>query len=231
MRILVVEDDHELADILQRGLTAQLYNVDVAYDGESAQYLAQSEEFDLIILDLMIPKIDGITVCRNLRSSGRATPVIMLTARDEVDDRILGLDAGADDYVVKPFSMRELFARIRAVFRRVEQRPTEVLKVGSLVLDPRSSFVKRGEREISLTAKELSLMLFFMQHPNRILTRTEILEKVWDSNYDGFGNVVDVYVNYLRNKLEEGGEPRVIETARGRGYVLKKDPSRESASK
>lgn len=231
MRILVVEDDHELADILQRGLTAQLYNVDVAYDGESAQHLAQSEEFDLIILDLMIPKIDGITICRNLRRSGRTTPVIMLTARDKVDDRILGLDAGADDYLVKPFAMRELFARIRAVFRRVEQRPTEVLKVGSLTLDPRSSFVKRGEREISLTAKELSLLLFFMQHPNRILSRTEILEKVWDSNYDGFGNVVDVYVNYLRNKLEEEGEPRVIETVRGRGYVLKKGSSKESVGK
>lgn len=223
MRVLVVEDDYELADILRRALMEQCYNVDVAHDGQSAQYLAQSEDFDLIILDLMLPKIDGIAVCHNLRSSGDTTPVIMLTARDKVDDRVLGLDAGADDYIVKPFSMEELFARIRALVRRTEQRPTEVMKVGSLTLDPRSSYIKRGGREILLTAREFSLMLFFMQHANRLLTRTEILENVWDSNYDGFGNVVDVYVNYLRNKLEEEGESRVIETVRGRGYILKEN--------
>ena len=149
----------------------------------------------------------------------------MLTARDTIDDRILGLDAGADDYLVKPFAMGELFARIRAVLRRVEQRPTEVLTVGALTLDPRSSFVRFGAREIALTAKEFSLLLFFMQHPNRIVSRTEILENVWDSRYDGFGNVVDVYVNYLRNKLEEKGEPRMIVTVRGRGYMLRENPN------
>ena len=221
MRVLVVEDDYELADILRRALTEQSYNVELAHDGENAQHLAQSEDFDLIILDLMIPKIEGVAVCHNVRKSGKTTPIIMLTARDKIDDRILGLDAGADDYVIKPFSMGELLARIRAVLRRSEQQTTEVLNVGSLTLDPRSSFVKRRKREILLTAKEFSLMLYFMQHPNRLLTRTEILENVWDSNYDGFGNVVDVYVNYLRNKLEEEGEPRVIETVRGRGYILK----------
>ncbi len=221
MRVLVVEDDYELADILRRALTEQSYNVELAHDGENAQHLAQSEDFDLILLDLMIPKIDGVAVCHNVRKSGKTTPIIMLTARDKIDDRILGLDAGADDYVIKPFSMGELLARIRAVLRRSEQQTTEVLNVGSLTLDPRSSFVKRRKREILLTAKEFSLMLYFMQHPNRLLTRTEILENVWDSNYDGFGNVVDVYVNYLRNKLEEEGEPRVIETVRGRGYILK----------
>jgi len=223
MRILVVEDDCELADILRRALTEQLYHVEVAHEGESAQHLALSEDFDLVVLDLMIPKIDGITVCQNLRRAGKTTPIIMLTARDRTDDRILGLDAGADDYLVKPFSMGELLARIRAVIRRVQQQPNEVLTVGSLSLDPRSSFVRRGEREILLTAKEFSLMLFLMQHPDHVLTRTEILENVWDSDYDGFGNVVDVYVNYLRNKLEEAGEPRVIETIRGRGYILKKN--------
>jgi DNA-binding response OmpR family regulator len=225
MRVLVVEDDIELADILRRALTEQLYHVDVAHDGESAQHLALSEDFDLVVLDLMLPKIDGLTVCRNLRGAGKTTPVIMLTARDKTDDRILGLDAGADDYLVKPFAMGELFARIRAVIRRVEQQTDEVLRVGLLQLDPHSSFVRRGEREILLTAKEFALMLFFMQRPGRVLTRTEILEHVWDSNYDGFGNVVDVYVNYLRNKLEEQGEGRVIETVRGRGYLLK--PSAE----
>ena len=178
----------------------------------------------MIILDLMIPKIDGMTVCRNIRNSGKTTPIIMLTARDKIDDRINGLDAGADDYLAKPFSMGELFARMRALLRRVEQETTEILKVGSLTLDPRSSVVKRGERKILMTAKEFSLMIFFMRHPNCVLTRREILENVWDSVYDGFGNVVDVYVNYLRNKLEEEGESRLIETVRGRGYILKENP-------
>ena len=223
MRVLVVEDDQELADILRRALTEQSYNVDVAHDGESALFLAQSEEFNVIILDLMIPKIDGVAVCHNLRESGKTTPIIMLTARDRIDDRILGLDAGADDYLIKPFSMGELLARIRSILRRMEKQTTAVLKVGSLTLDPRSSFVKRSKREILLTSKEFALMSYFMQHPNLLLSRTEILENVWDSNYDGFGNVVDVYVNYLRNKLEEEGEPRIIETVRGRGYILKEN--------
>lgn len=224
MRVLVVEDDHDLSDILRRGLSEQAFGVDVAYDGECAQYMAESEDFDLIILDLMIPKIDGIAVCHHLRCKGRTTPIIMLTARDQVDDRIMGLDAGADDYIVKPFSMGELFARVRAVLRRVEQRPQEVLEVGPLTLDPHSSYVKQGQRKILLTAKEFALLQFFMQHPNRLLSRTEILENVWDSNYDGLGNVVDVYINYLRNKLEETGELRMIETVRGRGYLLKEKP-------
>lgn len=221
MRVLVVEDDHELADILIRALKEQLYHVDVAYDGETAQHLALSEDFSLVILDLMIPKVDGVTVCRNIRRSGKNMPIIMLTARGAVDDRIGGLDAGADDYLAKPFSMGELFARMRALLRRAGQQPAEVLNVGSLKLDPQSNFVKRGQREISLTSKEFSLMVFLMRHPNRVLTRTEILENVWDSDYEGFGNIVDVYINYLRNKLEAEGESRVIETVRGRGYILK----------
>ena len=224
MRILAVDDDPELTDILRRALTEQLYHVEVAHDGQSAQHMALSEDFDLIVLDLMMPRIDGVTVCRNVRAAGKTTPIIMLTARDGTDDRIVGLDAGADDYLVKPFSMGELLARIRAVIRRAQQMPNEVLEVGSLRLDPHSSFVRRGQREILLTAKEFALMLYLMQHPDRVLTRSEILENVWDSNYDGFGNVVDVYINYLRNKLEEQGEPRVIETVRGRGYILKKEP-------
>ncbi|MFX0196159.1 MAG: response regulator transcription factor [Candidatus Hodarchaeota archaeon] len=224
MRILVVEDDHELADILKRALSEKMYHVDIVHDGESAQHVVNSEDFNMIILDLLIPKIDGMTVCRHIRNSGKTTPIIMLTARDKIDDRIDGLDAGADDYLAKPFSMGELFARMRALLRRAEQQTTEVLKVGSLTLDPRSSAIKRGDREILLTAKEFSLMNFFMRHPNCVLTRTEILENVWDSVYDGFGNVVDVYVNYLRNKLEEEGESRLIETVRGRGYILKENP-------
>jgi DNA-binding response OmpR family regulator len=220
MRILVVEDDFRLADLVRRALREQTYNVDVAHDGEAALFLVESEDFQLIILDLMIPKIDGITVCRKLRSSGATTPIIMLTARDTVDDRILGLDAGADDYLVKPFAVGELLARVRAVLRRAEHLCSELLHVGPLTLDSRSGFVKYGQREIVLTPKEFALMHFLMQHPGQIVTRTELLQNVWDSNYDGLSNVVDVYINYLRNKLEENGEPRIIETVRGRGYML-----------
>lgn len=220
MRILVVEDDVRLAGLLQRALQEQAYNVEVTYDGETALFLAGSEEFQLVILDLMLPKVDGITVCQKLRRSGKTMPVIMLTARDTVDDRIVGLDAGADDYLVKPFAVGELMARIRAVLRRAEHHTADVLQLGSLTLDPRTGFVQYGGRKIVLTAKEFSLMLYFMQHPNQILTRIELLENVWDSNYDGLSNVVDVYVNYLRNKLEEEGEDRIIQTVRGRGYML-----------
>ena len=224
MRILVIEDDARFADILRRGLEEQLFSVEVAHDGESGRHLALSEEFDLILLDLMLPVVDGMAVCHAIRAANKLTPIIMLTARDGTDDRIMGLDMGADDYIVKPFSIRELFARIRALMRRVESRPTSALTVGSLRLDPGTNYVQCGEREIPLTAKEFAVLHFFMQHPNAILSRTEILEKVWDSNYDGLGNVVDVYVNYLRRKLEEKGEPRLIGTVRGRGYVLKESP-------
>ena len=221
MRVLIVEDDQELADILRRAFIEKLSTVDVARDGETARHLALSESFDLIVLDIMIPRIDGIGVCNAIRMAGKLTPVIILTARDRVDDRVLGLDAGADDYVVKPFSMSELFARVRAVLRRVEHRASGVLCAGDLTLDPRSNHVDLRGRKIPLTAKEFALLQFFMQHPDAILTRTEILENVWDSSYDGLGNVVEVYVNYLRRKLEEEGEPRRIETVWGRGYRLK----------
>jgi DNA-binding response OmpR family regulator len=221
MRILVVEDDLELADILRRALSEQLYRVDLAHDGETALHQGLSEDFSLIVLDWMIPKIDGLTVCRQLRNAGKTTPVIMLTARDKVDDRVLGLHAGADDYLIKPFAMSELMARIQALIRRVERRSSDILTLGALTLDPRNSFVQRGERRITLTAKEFALMDFFMRHPHHVLTRTEILENVWDANYEGLGNVVDVYINYLRNKLEQNGESRVLHTVRGRGYILK----------
>jgi len=221
MKILVVEDDPELADLLRRVLSEKLHRVEVLWEGESARHRALSEEFDLILLDLMIPRLDGIAVCRALRSAGKLPPVIMGTARDRFDDRVLGLDAGADDYLIKPFSLNELFARMRAVRRRVEQRGSEVLRVGALALDPSREYVELNSRKVLLTAKEFALLKFFMQHPNRVLSRADILEHVWDSNFEGLGNVVDVYVNYLRNKLEAEGEPRVLETVRGRGYVLK----------
>lgn len=226
MRILVVEDDKELADILHRVLLEKLYTVQIAGDGETGKHLALTEDFDLIMLDIMLPKLDGIGVCHALRRAGKATPVIMLTARDQVDDRILGLDAGADDYVIKPFAMSELFARMRAVLRRGEHHATGVLRAGDLTLDPRANYVELGSRKIPLTAKQFALLTFFMRHPDEVLSRTEILENVWDSNYDGLGNVVDVYVNYLRRKLEEGGEARRIETVWGRGYILRPTAAR-----
>jgi len=220
MRILCVEDDPQLADILERALTEQLHTVELVHDGETARHVGLTEDFDLVLLDVMLPKIDGIAVCHAMRAAGKLTPVIMLTARDSVDDRVLGLDAGADDYVVKPFAMSELFARIRAVARRVEQRTSDVLCVGDLSLDPNTSFARVGSKVVSLTAKEFALLYFFMQHPEKILSKTQILENVWDANYDGFGNVVEVYVNYLRNKIDDGRRRRV-ETVRGRGYVLR----------
>jgi two-component system response regulator MprA len=165
--------------------------------------------------------VDGIAVCRALREAGKQTPVVMLTARDAIADRVQGLDAGADDYLVKPFAMAELLARVRAQLRRSSSRPTNVVTVGKLTLDPRSTYVTYGSRRIALTAKEFTLLHFLMLHPDEVVSRAEILESVWDANYAEFGNVVEVYVNYLRNKLESGGEPRVIQTVRGRGYLLK----------
>jgi DNA-binding response OmpR family regulator len=221
VRVLIVEDDRELAGVLCRALREQNYAVECAHDGETALHLARTEPFDLILLDLMIPGIDGIAVCRKVRAANATLPIIMLTARDHTDDRILGLDAGADDYIVKPFSMGELYARIRAVLRRASREIVEVLQVGNLQLDPRKSSVELGSRRIGLTPKEFALLEYFMHHPDRIVTRTEILENVWDSNYEGLSNIVDVYVNYLRNKIEETGEPRRIVTIRNRGYMLR----------
>ena len=221
MRVLVVEDDTELAAILRRGLVEQLWSVEVAHDGETGRHLALTEDFDLVLLDLMLPIVDGVTICTHLRSHGKRTPVIMLTARDAVGDRVLGLDAGADDYIVKPFAISELLARVRSLMRRVHDSSGAVLQVGSLTLDPASDFVVRGTRKIPLTAREFALLQYFMQNEDRVLTRTLILEHVWDANYDGLSNVVDVYVNALRNKLEAEGEARVLATVRGRGYVLR----------
>ena len=221
MRVLVVEDDAELAAILRRALVEKLFTVEIAHEGESAKHLALTEDFDIIILDIMIPGIDGIAVCRALRDAGKLTPVIMLTARDGVADRIFGLDAGADDYIVKPFDLGELFARIRAIRRRAERTTDDVIVVGDLKLDARRTHVLLGGKKVELTAKEFALLQYFMQHPDQVLSRSEILENVWDSVYEGLGNVVEVYVNYLRNKL---GPSTRLETVRGRGYVLREKP-------
>ncbi len=221
MRILVVEDEERIAGFIRRGLEEEGYAVDVASDGEDGLERAQTAEYDLIVLDLMLPKLNGLEVLRRLRAAGSAAPVLVLTARDAVEDKIKGLDTGADDYLTKPFSFDEFLARIRALLRRGTATHEAALRVGDLALDLVSRLATRKERSIELSAREFSLLEYFMRNPGAVISRTRIYHHVWDYSYDGLSNVVDVYVNYLRKKLEAGGEPRMIHTVRGHGYVLR----------
>jgi two-component system, OmpR family, response regulator len=221
MRVLVVEDDPRMAELLRRGLQEEGYAVDVAGSGEEGVWLGTENEYDAVVLDVMLPDGDCFEVCRRLRQEDRWAPVVMLTARDAVQDRVAGLDAGADDYMTKPFSFQELFARVRALVRRgVGERPA-VLEVGDLALDPATRRVHRGDEELSLTAKEAALLEYFLRHPGEVLTRAQIIEHVWDFAYDGGSNVVDVYVRYLREKVDRPFGRRSIETVRGAGYRLR----------
>jgi DNA-binding response OmpR family regulator len=221
MRILVVEDERKLAEAVQRGLAEQGYAVDVVHDGQVGLDLAEVEPYDLIVLDVMLPGLDGFEVSRRLRAARRNMPLLMLTARDAVDDRVAGLDSGADDYLVKPFAFRELSARVRALLRREGQSRDPVLRAGDLQLDPVSHEVRRAGRPIDLTAKEYAILEYFLRNPNRVLTRTQIAEHVWDYDFASMSNVVDVYVGYLRRKLADDQEPRLIRTIRGTGYQLR----------
>jgi DNA-binding response OmpR family regulator len=221
MRILVVEDEHKLTAVLRRGLEEQGYGVDVAFDGLDGVALALAAPYDLVVLDVMLPKRDGYAVCRALRAQGDNVPVLMLTARDSVDDRVAGLDCGADDYLIKPFSFRELLARVRALLRRETGLRDPVLRAGDLELDTISHDVRRAGRAIDLTSKEYSILEYFLHNPNRVLTRTQIAEHVWDYEFVAMSNVVDVYVGYLRRKLEDDREPRLLRTVRGTGYQLR----------
>lgn len=221
MRILVVEDEQKVAGFIQKGLEEEGYTVDVAFDGESGVEKAGSGNYNLIVLDIMLPKKDGIAVIRELRESNNNTPVLCLTARDSVDDRVAGLDVGADDYLSKPFAFAELVARCRALIRRGNSdRGAEIL-FADLRLDPVSHKVWRSGDEINLTSKEYALMEYFMRNPNRVLTRAMIAENVWDYSFDSFTNIIDVYVNYLRNKVDRDYDKKLIHTVRGSGYVLK----------
>jgi DNA-binding response OmpR family regulator len=220
-RILVVEDEEKLAKFVQLELSYEGYEVAVAHDGLSGLMAARDQLPDLIILDWMMPGLSGVEVCRRLRQTGNATPVILLTAKDEVSDRVEGLDAGADDYVVKPFSIEELLARVRAHLRRTEPQDAEILVFGDLTLDRRSREVHRGQRAIELTAKEFDLLDYLMTNPRQVLTRDRILEEVWGYDFMGDSNIIEVYVRYLRLKLEAEGESRLIQTMRGVGYVLR----------
>jgi DNA-binding response OmpR family regulator len=216
-----VEDERRIAAYVRRGLEEEGYAVDVAADGREALEWAGGVPFDVIVLDLLLPGVDGLTVCRELRARGARTPILMLTARDGVDDRVAGLDAGADDYLVKPFALKELMARLRALTRRSDDQPRQsVLQMADLSLDMLTHRVERGGRRVALTAKEMAVLECLLREPERVLTRTQIAEHVW--NYDVFNhsNVVDVYIRNLRRKLDDGAEMRLIHTVRGAGYRL-----------
>ena len=222
MRILIIEDEVKIAQFIKRGLKEEGYAVDVANDGEEGHFLLSSNEYDAIILDLMLPKIDGLTLCRTLRKEDNQTPIIMLTAKDTVKDKVKGLDSGADDYLPKPFAFEELLARLRVLLRKKDSRVQTQLKVGDLSLDLLTHKVTRGDREIDLTVKEYALLEYLMRNAGNIVTRTMISEHVWDINFDTFTNVIDVYINYLRNKIDSGFADKMIHTVRGKGYFLKK---------
>jgi two-component system OmpR family response regulator len=223
VRILVVEDELKMASLLRRGLAEEGHSVDVARTGDDGLWMARAVEYDAIILDLMLPGLDGVEVCRGLRESGVWSPVLMLTARDGVEDRVAGLDAGADDYLPKPFSFAELAARLRAVARRGAAERPAVLEVGDLRLDPATRQVWRGEVEIALSGKEFALFETFMRRPGQVLSRYELLEHAWDYAYENRSNVVDVYVRYLRDKIDRPFDRASLETVRGAGYRLRKD--------
>ena len=223
MRVLVVEDEVKMAGLLKRGLEEEGYAVDTAGDGREALWLATENPYDAIVLDVMLPDLDGFEVCRRLRDAGRWSPVLMLTARDAVPDRVEGLDAGADDYLTKPFSFAELLARVRALVRRGTPERPPALGAGNLTLDPATRRVARGDATIELTAKEFALLEFLMRHPGEVLSRTRLIEHVWDFAYEGDSNVVDVYVRYLREKVDRPFGMNSIETVRGAGYRLREE--------
>ena len=220
MRLLVAEDERAISDFLVRGLTENGYAVDLAEDGRVALDLASSFDFDLILLDILLPQIDGLTVCRRLREQQVKTPILMLTALDAVDDRVKGLDSGADDYLVKPFAFEELLARVRALSRREPGLVPPILSYEDLVLDPTSRAVKRAGQPIELTAKEFALLEYFLRNPGRVLTREMITDRLWSFDSASFTNVIDVYVGRLRRKIDDGHAVKLIQTVRGVGYKI-----------
>lgn len=220
MKILVVEDEERVAQFIQKGLKEEGHAVDVSYDGEDGGFLAEVNDYDLIILDLMLPKKNGLQTCKEIRDHGINTPVLMLTARDSVEDKVRGLDAGADDYLAKPFAFEELLARVRALLRRQSETKTPILSIADLELDPMTRQVTRSGKPIRLTTKEYALLEYLLRNPKKVLSRTLIGEHVWDMNFDPESNVIDVYVSHLRTKVDKGFEPALIHTLRGQGYIL-----------
>jgi two-component system OmpR family response regulator len=220
MRILVVEDEPKMAGLLKRGLEQEGYSTDVSLDGVDGLHLATENDYDAVVLDVMLPSLDGVEVCRRMRERGRWAPVLMLTAREGIADRVTGLDAGADDYLTKPFSFEELIARLRALLRRGARERPSILTVGPIEMNPATRRVERSGAPIVLSPKEYSLLEYFMRHSDEVLSRTRILEHVWDYNYDGGSNVVDVYVGYLRKKIDSPFRSKLFRTVRGAGYLL-----------
>src|SRR3982075_4140356 len=225
MRILLVEDEARMAQAIKRGLRQAAYAVDVARDGEDALYQASINDYDAVILDVMIPKRDGFEVCRELRAQGSRIPVLMLTARDAVEDRIGGLDTGADDYLTKPFEFGELLARLRALLRRGPALTPVVVRVADLELDTHAQRATRAGRDVALTTREYALLEFLARNAGRVVGRAEISDHVWDDHYDPFSNLIESYINRLRKKLDEPGLPGLIHTRRGAGYLLEASPS------
>ena len=218
MRILVVDDDRRLTSIVRRGLEEEGYAVDVANDGEEAQYLGEVNDYDLILLDIMMPRVDGLAVCRALREMGREMPILMLTAKDAVADRVAGLDTGADDYLVKPFAFDELLARVRALTRRNTTTRPPVLEAAGVALDTVTRRLMRDNQEIDLTSKEYAVLEYLMRNPGAVITRGMIEEHAWNNDFDSVSNLVDVYIRRLRAKIDAPDEPSLIETVRGAGY-------------
>jgi len=220
VRILLAEDQSNAAQVLAKGLREQSYAVDIALDGEAALYQASINDYDLILLDVMLPRPNGIEVCQNLRAGGSAVPILMLTARDAVPDRVLGLDAGADDYLTKPFDFHELLARMRALLRRGPELRPETLRIADLVINTRSRRASRSNRAVDLTAKEYALLDYLARHVDEVVGRAEISEHVWDESYDPFSNLIEVYIQRLRRKIDDGRTPKLLRTVRGEGYML-----------
>jgi two-component system, OmpR family, response regulator MprA len=220
-RILVVDDEPAVQNALSRALTLERYDVAQAVDGRQALECLQRAAYEVVILDVSMPYVDGLEVCRRLRDGGDRTPVLMLTAREQVEDRVAGLDAGADDYLVKPFALRELQARLRALLRRTEASRAGVLRFADVELDPVAREVRRGDREIELSRTEFNLLELFLEHPRQVLTRSQIFERVWGYDFGSTSNALGVYIGYLRRKTEAAGEPRLLHTVRGVGYILR----------
>jgi DNA-binding response OmpR family regulator len=220
MRLLLVEDEARIARFLAKGLREESYAVDIVGNGQDAVYQAEINDYDLAILDVMIPGLDGIATCRAIRANGKRIPILMLTARDGVQDRITGLDAGADDYLTKPFEFGELLARLRALLRRPRELQLPQIVVNDLVLETASQTVRRGNREIPLTAKEYALLEFLARNAGRVIGRAEIAEHVWDESFDPFSNLIEVYINRLRRKIDDGSANPLLQTRRGSGYIL-----------
>lgn len=220
MRILIIEDERRLANVVKKGLVEDGFAVDIAYDGEEGKYLAESEEYDLIILDISLPKVNGLTLCKELRSKEIKTPVLMLTAKSTLEDKVVGLDSGADDYLTKPFAFLELRSRVHALIRRSKQEASSLLKIDSLEVDPIKHIAQRSGKSIKLTPKEFAILEFLLQYKDKVVSRTMVIEHIWDYNFDGMSNIVDVFVAALRRKVDADSSKKLIHTIHGVGYKI-----------